>query len=341
MDKRIREVISECRFDLATNFELPAISILTRHASRLGMTRHEFEALLEPQSQINGELNMPSSTYEEITSQIVKQLEAGVVPWAKPWTSSFPTNLKSQKPYRGINVFLLACQGYASPYWLTYKQAASIGGNVKRGEHGTKIAFWKISDYRRQDAETGELADTDSKAVRLRHYTVFNVAQCDNLPDFGTGRVLNPIAECESVVSAMPNAPTIVQDGNAWYRPSTDTVGIPARDAFNSAEAYYATLFHELTHATGHKSRLDRFEETSADHQFGSESYSKEELVAELGAAMLCAFTGIAPQIIGNSAAYLQTWITRLKADSRLIISAASAAQKAADHILGQGGERE
>ena len=283
---------------------------------------------------------MPS-TYDAITEQLIKQLEAGKIPWRKPWTSSLPVNLKSQKPYRGINVFLLAFQGYASPYWLTYKQADSIGGNVKRGEHGTKIAFWKISEYRRQNAETGEVADKDSKSVLLRHYTVFNVAQCEGLPDFGTGRVLNPIAECESVVAAMPNAPAIVQDGSAWYRPSTDSVGIPARNAFDSAEAYYATLFHELTHSTGHKSRLNRFEETSADHQFGSESYSKEELVAEMGAAMLCGLTGIAPQIIGNSAAYLQTWITRLKSDSRLIISAASAAQKAADHILGQGGERE
>jgi antirestriction protein ArdC len=132
-----------------------------------------------------------NSAYDTITEQIIQQLESGVVPWRKPWTSSFPVNLKSQKEYRGINVFLLACQGYASPYWLTYKQAASIGGNVRRGEHGTKIAFWKISEYRRQNPETGEVADKDRKSILLRHYTVFNFAQCENLPDFGTGRVAN------------------------------------------------------------------------------------------------------------------------------------------------------
>jgi antirestriction protein ArdC len=135
----------------------------------------------------------------------------------------------------------------------------------------------------------------------------------------------------------MPKAAAIIQDGSAWYRPSTDSVGIPARNGFHSSEEYYSTVFHELTHSTGHKSRQKRFEETSADHQFGSESYSKEELVAEMGAAMLCGFTGIAPQIIGNSAAYLQTWITRLTSDSRLIISAASCRAKAAITSLAKG----
>jgi antirestriction protein ArdC len=131
----------------------------------------------------------------------------------------------------------------------------------------------------------------------------------------------------------MPNRPCIEQDGKAWYRPSTDVVGIPSRNAFNAAEVYYATLFHELTHSTGHPSRIGR-EGIEDLNTFGSESYSKEELVAEMGAAMLCGVTGIEPATIDNSAAYLKCWIDALRGDSKLIISAASAAQKAADYIL-------
>ena len=277
---------------------------------------------------------MPSS-YEVITAQIIKQLESGVIPWRKPWTSRMPMNLKSQKEYRGINVFLLASQGYASSYWLTYKQAVSIGGNVRKGEHGTQVTFWKISEYRKKNAETGVIADKDSKSVLLRYYTVFNVLQCENLPDFGTGRVVNPIADCESVVSAMPNAPKIIPSDAAWYRPTTDTVGIPPINTFHGSPEYYSTLFHELAHSTGYASRVGR-EGIENLNAFGSESYSKEELVAELGAAMLCGVTGIEKSTLGNSAAYIATWIKRLKDDSKLIISAASQAQKAADYILGK-----
>ncbi len=151
-------------------------------------------------------------------------------------------NLKSHKEYCGINVFLLACQGYVSPYWLTYKQAASIGGNVKRGEHGTKITFWKINEYRSKNAETGEPADKPSKSILLRHYSVFNVAQCENLPKFGTGRNVHPIAECESVFSAMPNATSVTASNSAWYKPASDTVALPPISTFHTSEGYYATL---------------------------------------------------------------------------------------------------
>src|SRR5208282_3067891 len=153
------------------------------------------------------------------------------------------------------------------------------------------------------------------------------------------------IAECESIANQMPNAPRIEQHSHAFYRPSADSVGMPSRSCFESPEGYYSTLFHELTHSTGHGSRLNRFEENSTDHQFGSESYSKEELVAEMGAAMLAGIAGISRATLDNSASYLQTWISRLKSDSRLIISAASHAQKAADFILAktqsEGGENQ
>lgn len=272
---------------------------------------------------------------EIVTESVIKQLEKGVAPWRKPWSTSMPRNLISKKPYRGLNVFLLATQGYGSPYWLTFNQAKQLGAHVRQGEKSTLVTFWKFSEYEREN-ETGDVENKTS--VLLRYYRVFNVEQCDGLKAlYGDDRKpLHPIAECESIANQMPNAPRIEQHSHAFYRPSADIVGMPSRSCFESAEGYYSTLFHELTHSTGHRSRLNRFEENATDHQFGSESYSKEELVAEMGAAMLAGIAGISQATLSNSASYLQTWISRLKSDSRLIISAASHAQKAADYILGK-----
>lgn len=277
------------------------------------------------------------SSYAQITEQIIRKLEQGVIPWRRPWSTQLPANLKSQKEYRGINTFLLAMQGYASPYWVTYKQAQSIGGHVRKGEHGTRICFWKFDEYEKPNVETGETEKRS--AVMLKTYVVFNLGQIDGLPDFGKGkRANNPIeqiAECERIVAHMQNAPRIEASNAAWYKPSTDTVGIPPITTFDQAPGYYSTLFHELTHSTGHASRVGR-EGIQALNNFGSESYSKEELVAELGAAMLCGQTGIEQATLDNSAAYIATWLKRLRDDSRLIVSAASQAQKAADYILGK-----
>src|SRR5215469_7605989 len=273
---------------------------------------------------------------EIVTESVIKQLEKGVAPWRKPWSTSSPRNLISKKPYRGLNVFLLATQGYGSPYWLTFNQAKQLGAHVRKGEKSTLVSFWKFNEYAKENAETGE---TESKtSVLLRYYRVFNIEQCEGLKAlYGDDRKpINPIGECESIANQMPHPPRFQQHSQAFYRPSADVVGMPSRGCFESPEAYYSTLFHELTHSTGHKSRLKRFEENSTDHQFGSESYSKEELVAEMGAAMLSGIAGISHVTLSNSASYLQTWISRLKSDSRLIISAASHAQKAADYILGK-----
>jgi antirestriction protein ArdC len=282
--------------------------------------------------QATSSLPHHSSVYQIITEQIVRQLESGVAPWHKPWTAELPKNIVSKREYRGINVFLLASLGYGSPYWLTYKQATELGGNVRRGEHGTKVVFWKIGKYESQETD-GEAIERTS--VLLRYYTVFNVEQCDRIAAPGTSRIVNPIAECERIVAGMPSAPRLEQDCRAWYRPSTDTVGMPARSAFDSAESYYSTLFHELTHSTGHASRIGR-EGIEKLNTFGSESYSKEELVAEMGAAMLAGVAGIERNTLANSTAYLKTWVDVLKADSRMVILAASQAQKAADYILGK-----
>jgi antirestriction protein ArdC len=272
-----------------------------------------------------------SSAYEIVTESIIKQLESGVAPWRKPWRTELPANLVSRKEYRGINIFLLASQGYGSRYWVTYRQAQILGGSVKKGEHSSKVAFWKIDEYRKANKETGE--DENRKSILLRHYNVFNLEQCDGIKSPEPSRLIHPIKQCESIINSMPNPPRFVRDSRAFYRPSNDSVGMPSRWAFDSVEGYYSTLFHELTHSTGHPSRVGR--EGIMDHNpFGSEDYSKEELVAEMGAAMLCGVAGIESETLGNSAAYLQSWINRLRSDSRLIVSAASQAQRAADYIL-------
>jgi antirestriction protein ArdC len=273
---------------------------------------------------------MPSA-YEIVTESVVKQLESGVAPWRKPWRTEIPANLVSKKEYRGINLFLLGSQGYGSRYWLTYRQAQALGGNVKKRERSTKVVFWKFDEYKKQNAETGETEQR--KSVLLRYYSVFNLEQCEGIESREPGPIIHPLKQCESIVQSMPNPPGFVQDSQACYRPSIDTVGMPARSAFHSAEEYYSTLFHELTHSTGHPSRLGR-EGIMNHNPFGSEDYSKEELVAEMGAAMLSGVAGIESRTLGNSAAYLQTWITELRSDSRLVVSAASQAQKAADYIL-------
>jgi antirestriction protein ArdC len=276
---------------------------------------------------------------EIITQSVLQQLEQGVAPWRKRWSTSMPQNLISKKQYRGLNVFSLATQCYGSPYWLTFNQAKQLGAHVRKGEKSTLVSFWKCSEYGRENPSTGQLENKTS--VLLRYYHVFNIEQCNGLRAFygDDWKSINPLEQCESITNAMPNPPRIERNSRAYYSPSTDSVGIPSRNCFESAESYYLTLFHELVHSTGHASRLNRFDESSSDHQFGSESYSTEELVAEVGAAMLAGIVGISPATLANSASYLQSWINRLRSDSRLIISAASKAQKAVDYILGEGKE--
>jgi antirestriction protein ArdC len=273
-----------------------------------------------------------ASVYEIVTSRILAELEKGQVPWRKPWRTLPPANLVSKKPYRGINVFLLALTGDGSQYWLTYRQAQALGGNVRKGEHGTKIVFWKFDKY---ETETADGEAEERKSAFLRYYTVFNLEQTEGLKALLALPPARPIESAEAIAQGMPNPPAFEQDSQAAYIPSRDTVTMPSRTAFESQAEYYSTLFHELTHSTGHAKRLAR-ERFDTPQKFGSESYSREELIAEMGSAMLCGVAGIEQSTLANSAAYLKSWIARLKADSKLVVSAASAAQKAADYIRGE-----
>ena len=279
---------------------------------------------------------MPS-VYEIITEKIIKQLESGVAPWRKPWTSQTPANLITQKEYRGLNVFTLASQGFPSRFWLTFNQATKLGGRIRRGEKSSPVIFWNVGEE--QETTTQDGTKENSRLFLLRYYSVFNLSQTEGI-DIPASllqetRTNDPIITCEQIVANMPSPPAFEQSDIAWYSPGNDVVGMPARGLFHSSEEYYATAFHEMAHSTGHAKRLHR-ESFDNPVSFGSESYSKEELTAEMTAAMLCGIAGIEQKTLENSAAYLKTWIARLKSDSRLLVSAASQAQKAADFIQGK-----
>jgi len=273
-----------------------------------------------------------ASVYDIVTERILAELEKGQVPWRKPWRTLPPANLISKKPYRGINMFLLALAGYGSQYWLTYRQAQALGGNVRKGAHGTKIVFWKFDKY---ETETADGEAEERTSAFLRYYTVFNLEQTEGLKALLALPPARPIESAEVIVEGMPNAPAFEQGFRASYTPSHDTVTMPSRTAFESQAEYYSTLFHELTHSTGHGKRLAR-DGFDRPQMFVSESYSREELIAEMGSAMLCGVAGIEQATVANSVAYLKSWIARLKSDSRLVVQAASAAQKAADYIRGE-----
>jgi len=283
---------------------------------------------------------MKNKVYSIITEQIIDQLNQGKIPWNQPWIGGRAKNLISGKEYRGINTFILGSQRAKSPYWLSYKQAQQLGGNVKKGEKSTMIVFWKQVQVDDKDSKTGK-----KTIPMLRYYRVFNSDQC-NLPENKTpvleaNQNFQPIEQCERIVSGMPKRPTIQhQESKAYYSPSDDFVNMPAKNAFEKEEFYYSVLFHELGHSTGHASRCARkkFHEWQP---FGSDSYSKEELVAEMTAAFLCGESGIERETIQNSAAYIQSWTRKFKENVKLVVLAAAQAQKAADFIMGRNQTKE
>jgi len=280
---------------------------------------------------------MSIKVYEVINNRILELLEQGTVPWRKPWnvTSSMPRSLSTKKEYRGINVFLLACQQYSQPWWLTFNQIKERGGHVKQGMNASPIVFWKWI----------EKDDDKQKVPLLRYYNVFNVEQAEGItyPELETvSNTFTPIEKAEQIIATMPNKPLIQHmGGRACYNPRTDTVTLPPQTAFQSPEEYYCTAFHELTHSTMHENRLNR-KSTIQMHSFGDEAYSREELVAECGASFLCGHAGIENFTLENSAAYIAGWLKALKNDKTLLVHAAAQAQKASDYILNRtGGEEE
>ncbi len=279
---------------------------------------------------------------EMITARMIERItELGALPWRKPWTSvsMWPRNLISKNKYRGVNVFMLHSLGYTSPYFLSMKQVNSLGGKVRKGEKACPVVFWMLFDP--EDKKAPKDDPKSKRHAMLRYYQVFNVDQCDGIPTNKIPKVnlkprtASPIETAEAVLNNMPLPPKIVQERSvASYSPSMDVVTMPNQKWFKSDQGYYATLFHELAHSTGHGSRLAR-KAIVEPNGFGTTPYAKEELVAEMTAAFVAGHCGILPAVEDNAAAYLMGWLKRLHEDSSLLISAGSQAQRAFEYIVG------
>lgn len=280
--------------------------------------------------------NKTKDVYTIVTNRIIEHLEKGVIPWRQTWTKAgLPKNLITDKPYRGINVWLLNSLGYSQNYFLSFKQVQDLGGSVKKGEKSYEVIFWKWTE--RENMETKET----EKVPLLRYYRVFNIDQCSDIPKEKLPSIVernnNPIETCEKIMTEMPKRPDIrYKEHRAYYNRMRDFVNMPKMETFESSEEYYSTLFHELVHSTGHNERLNR-KELLESKGMRSNDYAAEELTAEMGASYLKSYAGIPIEQLENNAAYIQGWLERLRNDKRFIVHASAQAQKAIDYILNIG----
>ena len=271
-----------------------------------------------------------------VTQRIIDQLEKGVIPWQRPWTGvkSGAYNRISNRPYSLLNQMLLKHDGE----YATFKQWSDLGGKIRKGEKSEIVVFWKI-----QPVE--EIEEDGTKQVKqiplLRYYNVFHVSQVEGIQPKEVAPLieLEPIAEAERIKDAykIREGIQIIEtvSNEAYYSPIKDYIKIPCREQYTDIIEFYSTLFHEMVHSTGHKTRLDRLS-TGYNAMFGSEIYSKEELTAEIGSASLLSILRIeTSKTFTNSSAYIQNWLSVLKNDNRFIISAASKAEKAVNYIFG------
>jgi len=272
-----------------------------------------------------------STVYQEVTDSIIKQLENGAMPWIKPWKtdSTADKNFLSQKPYQGVNRLILGLSSMVNsfdcPVWASFKQWQSIGANVRKGEKGTKIVFY--SPVTKENKATGE---SESYNL-LKAYYVFNASQVDGVTIQAPSADTKPFNAIEAAELRIKLTGAVITHGgdSAFYAPSVDKINVPHKASFISEASYYATVFHELTHWSGHESRCNR----NLKGRFGNPLYAFEELVAEMGAAFLCQDYRIAGEL--RHAGYIESWLKVLKEDSKAIFKAAALAQKAVDHING------
>jgi len=272
------------------------------------------------------------SVYDSVTNNIIAKLEQGIAPWIKPWqagSTGADRNAISKKEYQGVNRLILGMSGYSSPVWASFKQWQDLGATVKKGERGTQIVFY--SQVAKKEIKENDPNPENSTYAMLKAYYVFNIDQVEGieyekpapqLPDF------NPIPALEDRI-AKTGAQISHGGGRAFYRPSTDSITLPEKNTFISENHYYATALHELTHWSGAPHRLDR----TKGKRFADTAYAFEELVAEMGAAFLCADYGIQGDL--QHADYIGNWLQCLKNDNKAIFNASALAQKAADYING------
>lgn len=285
--------------------------------------------------------------YSRITNQIIASLERGVKPWTQPWNANHAAGPVSRplrhngEPYAGINVLTLWATAierqHAAPIWMTYRQAQQLGGHVRKGEKGAPVVYADKIVREDERAETASGEESTQVIPFLKSYTVFNIDQIDGLPEryhqLASGQP-NPDQRIDAAETYYNALGAVIQHTGkiACYMPSSDTIQIPAFEAFRDAESYYATLLHECVHWTKHKSRLDR---DFGHKKFGDSAYAREELVAEIGAAFLCADIGITCEDREDHASYIASWLKVLKSDKRAIFSAAAHAQRAVAYLHG------
>lgn len=278
---------------------------------------------------------MSAKVYEIVTNRIIEELEKGVIPWRKPWTGGRggAYNRISRKPYSLINQMLLQHSGE----YATFKQWQSLGGKVRKGEKSEIVTFWKMIETETVKAD----GTTEKKMIpMLRYFSVFHISQIEGVePLEKPFEDVEPIEAADKIIvdyvsrEGLTFVETVTDE--AYYSPSRDMVQVPCKEQYTAINEYYSTTFHELTHSTGHAKRLNRLT-TGIKAAFGGEEYSKEELTAEIGAASLLNHLGIeTPESFRNSAAYIQSWLKALRGDARMIVTAASRAEKAVGYILG------
>jgi len=275
-----------------------------------------------------------------VTNTIIEKLEEGLVPWKRPWNGlDAPKNVVSKKEYQGINRFLLDLSPFDSNYWITYKQAKKLGGDIKKGSRYSPIVFWnwikKEDPYLKKEVEV----------PIFRFYKGFNLKQTSGLDGLieelkteeEKGKLeFNPISACEQLINSYPNAPPIKYEGNmAYYHPAKDEIVLPPKEHFHNVPEFYSTVYHEAVHSTGSVKRLNRKGITVPTH-FASYEYSKEELIAEMGSSFLCKIAGIDNDTLDNSASYIQGWLKKIKDDKKLVVVAAAQAEKAVGIIRGE-----
>jgi antirestriction protein ArdC len=276
--------------------------------------------------------------YQKVTDTIVAELERGVAPWVQPWRTldarfgGGPFNGYTARGYRGVNVLLLlvaaAQKGYQDSRWFTYRQAQTLGAQVRRGEKSTLVIFWKQLTFQKKDEESGD--EARKRVPLLRSYAVFNAEQCEGLPALPTAEERAPELRYAVAQTLFTRHGVDVRYGGdkAFFTPTLDFIQMPRLEAFESEEHYWGTKLHELTHWTGHKSRLDR----DLAHRFGSQAYAAEELVAEMGSAFLCAHLAVEGRL--RHPEYIGHWLKVLRDDKRAVFKASSLAQAAADFVL-------
>ena len=277
-----------------------------------------------------------ANVYQAVTDKIIEQLENGVVPWHKPWNglTNGAFNRVSKKQYSLLNQMLLKHDGE----YATFKQWNELGGKIKKGEKAEIVVFWKMIKVKDTDGYGDEVEKT---IPILKYFNVFHISQVEGVKPIVTEeKVHEPIEEAERVISDYVSREGIelneVVGNEAYYSPMTDRIVVPSKKQYEDINEYYSTAYHEMVHSTGNSKRLNRFDEETTIAPFGPEDYSKEELVAEIGASFLMSHVGIdTEETLGNSAAYINSWLNVLKGDNKFIVSAASRAEKATKYILG------